>query len=257
MNKYEERYISFLDILGFSSLIERTEKDEVLLERLVSVLKEQEMYTSLSEYMDSSSLNDPEGFFLNMFRMSTFSDSIVISTQANLLGLGLISTMTAIICNRLLHQGVFTRGAISKGNIIHTNSVVLGPGLINTYNLENKAAIYPRILIDECVVSDMDALSLQGGSPELRRKDFDGLFHLHILHTSIMDLTSHTLKSEYENLENHEYMALGRREIEEALCLNKSNLTIKAKIVWLANYYNDNAVDFDLPKIDIEGELKW
>jgi hypothetical protein len=181
VHQYEERYIAFIDILGFSSLVNRAETDATLLERLVSVLEEKEMYAVIGKKMDDLGNNDPRGFFRDMFKMSTFSDNILISTKINPIGLGLITILGATICNRLLHQGIFTRGAISKGNLIHTNAIALGAGLIKAYELERTAGIYPRILIDESIRKDMDAVA-QGGNPDLRRQDFDGLWHLHILH---------------------------------------------------------------------------
>jgi len=207
------------------------------------------MYSKLETNMDSFGTNDPKGFFLNMFRISTFSDNILISTKINLIGLGLITTLSTIICNRLLHQGIFTRGAISSGKLIHTHEIALGAGLIRAHELEKTAAIYPRILIDKSIVLDMNALAKQGGSLDLRRQDFDGLWHLHILHPGILDLTSHTSGSEYESL-NHDYMALGRQEIESAL-RSADNLAVKAKIGWLARYFNEYAVSFGLQEIKV------
>ena len=136
MHQYEERYVAFIDILAFRPLVNRAEEDAKLLERLASVLEEQEMYSALETNMDSLGKNDPKGFFQNMFRMSTFSDSILISTKINPIGLGLITMLSTIICNRLLHQGIFTRGAISRGKLIHTNAIALGSGLIKAYELE-------------------------------------------------------------------------------------------------------------------------
>jgi len=249
MHQYEERHVAFIDILGFSSLVNRAEEDSNLLEKLASVLEEQKMYSEIGQKMDDFGNKDPQSFFKNMFRMSTFSDNIVISTKNNPIGLGLITTLSTIICNRLLHQGIFTRGAISKGKLIHTNTIVLGAGLIRAYELEKTAAIYPRILINESIVRDMDALEKQGGSPDLRRQDFDGLWHLHILHPGMLEMSSHTSGSEYEAL-NHDYMALGRQEIESAL-RSADNLAMKAKIGWLARYFNEYAVSFGLQEIQV------
>ena len=249
MHQYEERYVAFIDILGFSSLVNRAEKDSSLLERLASALEEQGIYSEIEKSMETLGSKDPRYFFKNMFRMSTFSDNILISTKINPIGLGLITTLSTIICNRLLHQGIFTRGAISKGKLIHTNTMVLGTGLIRAYELEKAAAIYPRILIDESVVRDMDALEKQGGSPDFRRQDFDGLWHLHILNQCMLEFGSHTSGSEYEAL-NHDYMALARQEIERAL-RSADNLAVKAKISWLARYFNEYAVSFGLRKIKV------
>ena len=249
MHQYEERYVAFIDILGFSSLVNRAEKDSSLLERLESVLEEKGMYSAIETSMDALGTNDPRGFFQNMFRISTFSDNILISTKINLIGLGLITTLSAIICNRLLHQGIFTRGAISSGKLIHTHEIALGAGLIRASELERTAAIYPRILIDESIVLDMNALAKQGGSPDFRRQDFDGLWQLHILHPVMIEMISHTSGSEYEAL-NHDYMAIGRQEIESAL-RSADNLAVKAKIGWLARYFNEYAVSFGLREIKV------
>ncbi|MBW8036232.1 MAG: hypothetical protein FVQ79_11525 [Planctomycetes bacterium] len=249
MNQYEERYVAFIDILGFKELVKRAEKDATLLGRLTSILEEQEMYSKIEKHFDATSKVDSSDYYRNMFRISTFSDNIVMSAKTDLNGLGLITILSAQICNRLLHQGVFTRGAISKGKLIHTNTIVLGNGLINAYNLEKSAAIYPRILLDKNIVEDMDALANQGGSPDLRRQDFDGLWHLHILHPSMLDLTSHTTKSDHGALNNLDYMKLGREEIEKAF--QSDDLAIKAKIGWLARYFNEYAVSFGLPEIKV------
>jgi hypothetical protein len=250
MCQYEERYVAFIDILGFRSLVNRAEADANLFERIVSALKEKETYSEIGKMMDSFSDSDPNRFFRDMFRMTTFSDNIVISTKNNTIGLGLITTLVAIICNRLLHQGIFTRGAISKGKLIHTNPIVLGAGLIKAYELEKTAAIYPRILIDENIVSEMDALKKQGGALDLRRRDFDGLWHLHIFHPALLEMNSQTSKSEYRALNNHDYMALGRKEIE--ISLRSDDVGVRAKSGWLARYFNECAVSFGLSKIQVE-----
>lgn len=251
MNQYQDRYVAFIDILGFSALIDRAEKKPELdlLGRLASILEEVRGYIPLGTAMDVTAENTPNNPFKDMFRMSAFSDCIVISTKAELFGLSLITTICGIICNRMLHQGVFTRGAISKGKLIHTDQVVMGSGLINSYKLENSTAIYPRILLDEILLHDLAATEGQGGSLNIRRQDFDGLWHLHIFHPLFITVNSNTAGSNHENL-NNEYMNLGRKEIELSLHTT-TNLSIKAKATWLARYFNEHAESFGLEKISL------
>ena len=104
--------------------------------------------------------------------------------------------------------------------------------------------------LPKSIVKDMDALPIQSGLPELRRQDFDGLWHLHILHLSIMDTNSHDLKSKHDALKNLDYMKLGRKEIEKAF-KSSNDLAVKAKIGWLVRYFNEYAVSFGLPKIQV------
>lgn len=249
MHEYEERYVAFIDILGFRSLVDRAEADARLLERLASVLEDVRQFSALEAHMDAPRANDPRGFWQGMFRMSTFSDCILISTKVNPIGLGLVTFDSAVICNRLLHQGVFTRGAICRGRLIHSSTIVLGAGLIKAYELEKAAAVYPRILLDDAICDGMAELKSQGGSPDLRRQDFDGMWHLHILDKSILDLNQHTAKSEFENL-NQPYMALCRQEIEHVLH-STDDISIRAKVGWLARYFNQYAVDYGLKEISV------
>ncbi len=245
-HQYEERYVAFIDILGFSSLVNRAEEDSKLLKRLASALEEQGMYSELEAITEKLGSNEPKGFFKNMFRVSTFSDNIVFSTKNNVIGLGLITLLSTIICIRLIYQGLFTRGAIAKGKLIHTNTIILGAGLIRSHELEKNAAIYPRILLDEIIVHEMDFLMKHGGVPDLRRQDFDGLWHLHIFHPSMLEMGSHTSGS-YVSF-NH---ALCRQEIERTLHSSGDNLALKAKVSWLARYFNEYAVNFGLPEIKV------
>jgi len=53
------------------------------------------------------------------------------------------------------NAGVFVRGAITKGDFFYNSDFIYGKGLVEVTNLE-KAAKYPRIVVDEKVVSDLD-----------------------------------------------------------------------------------------------------
>jgi hypothetical protein len=249
--QYEDRYVAFIDILGFSALVRRTESDQDLLRRIVSSLTEVREYAKLGPAMSASAKNVPGEFFNNLFQMSTFSDSIVMSTKVNAMGLGLLSTLSAIMCARLLHQGAFTRGGISRGKLIHREDLVIGGGLISAHHLENSAAVYPRILLADDLAKDFDALAKQGGSPDFRRRDFDGLWHLHILHPSLLNMIQATTRSDQNPLQAG-FMALGRTEIIEALRINQEP-AILAKLGWLARYFNAYAASHGVEPIPVDG----
>ena len=111
---YEDRYVAYIDILAFKDLVQRLDDDAALLERIVGSLKEVQTYSALGAAMDHSAGNVRSEFFYNMFQMSTFSDSIAMSTKANPIGLGLVLFLCAFIYTRLMNQGVFVRGGISR-----------------------------------------------------------------------------------------------------------------------------------------------
>jgi hypothetical protein len=250
MHLYENRYVAYIDILGFSSLVSRADSDAILLERLASALEEVRMYQPLGTLLDSVPDN-PQGLFQNMIRMSTFSDSILISTKVNPIGLDFITLLSVAICNRLLFLGLLTRGAISIGMLIHTEAIALGAGLIKAHNLENSEAKYPRVLLDKQIVADADAFRDRVGAPDLCRQDFDGRWHLHTLHPAAIEMTSRTSKSEPAIL-NHDYMALVRHQIESDF-QSTHDPAVKAKIDWLVKYFNEYADSFGLKKIQVDG----
>ena len=45
-------------------------------------------------------------------------------------------------------QGVWVRGGVTVGNILHDDDVVFGPALNRAYELESKVAKFPRIVLD-------------------------------------------------------------------------------------------------------------
>lgn len=57
---------------------------------------------------------------------------------------------------KLITRGILVRGSISFGKLFSddTNNIIVGPGLINAYELEAKAN-YPRIIIDRTIIPQL------------------------------------------------------------------------------------------------------
>lgn len=240
MNQYEDRYVAFVDVLGFKDLVYRSEEDAELLTKIVSVLEEVKNYDGLSQAMDDSGGD----FFDGMFKITTFSDCILISTKPNPIGLTLIMSICGFISSRLLDMGVFTRGALSKGKLIHKDQIVLGEGLIKAYKLESEVAVFPRILIDEGILDAIKLLEAGSGTLFSIRHDFDGLWHLHILSNIALEILCSQKKDRSTVMES------GRREIENVL-KNTTDPAIKSKIRWLANYFNSYSRELGLPRVEV------
>ena len=60
----------------------------------------------------------------------------------------------------LMHQ-ILIRGAVSKGLDHNEKNFIFSPALIKAYTLENTIAVYPRIVIDDDVVSDLKKAKVQ------------------------------------------------------------------------------------------------
>lgn len=146
MNYYENRVVLFLDILGFKNIIKDTvdnfgneneEKIELLKHLILSMRSKFRSFKS--EYSNAK-------------MVTQFSDSIVVSF---IIDEDEISNLFSVIQKLLVHfvnNRVICRGAISYGKIIHTNTILFGPALVDAYETETKAALYPRVILDKSIL---------------------------------------------------------------------------------------------------------
>jgi hypothetical protein len=168
---YDQRAVLFLDILGFSSLVEAG-KIDLLLETLKGLQAEAKAVERVGK-----------------LNVTVFSDCIVVSERIGD-GKGAVRVVdyARILALDLLAKGFLTRGAIVAGELHHEDGIVLGKALINAYRLESKKALYPRILVDHHILQiATETLSIERpGIPnignEYFREDFDGQYHLDIFH---------------------------------------------------------------------------
>lgn len=232
---YEERYVAFLDLLGFKELVRQADLNPALLSRLARALINVREYAKTGAAMDASAGHNPQAFFYGLFRMSTFSDSVVISTKANPIGLAMITWISAVLCMQLLREGLFVRGGLSRGKLIHTDDIVLGDGLIAAYKLESSAAVYPRLLVAESLNRDLDEIANQGGTPDLRRRDFDGMTHIHILQKTLLEFAQGPAGVP----QVQDFMVEAREAITAAL--HDPDAAVRAKGGWMARYFNEYA----------------
>jgi len=82
-------------------------------------------------------------------------------------------------------------GGVTVGNVVKSHKQLYGPGLIDAYRLESKAAKYPRILVDQKVLNELamnkklwihdrdDELKAVNGL--LRKDEGDGLLYVDYL----------------------------------------------------------------------------
>ena len=220
---YEDRYVAFIDILGFSELVRRSEDDNGLFAAV------QEALEMVSEFENREPVKP--GIFWRMAH--AFSDNIVMSVPANHGELQMaLLPMAGALCRWLLGQGFLTRGAIVRGPLHHSGQVVFGGGLIQAASLEKEQAIYPRLLVTQEVrihgATDIQALAVRYG--QVLRQDADKWFH-------------------YDYLRCRPAIGLEEKEPVEAFTRIRSiiarNLSTQTdqhrrkKWTWLAGYFNE------------------
>lgn len=169
-NKYENRAVLFLDILGFKRLIDQNRED--LVEEALSVTSAQ---------------------YQSNYEISSFSDNMVVSMRFER-GFELLELIhfASYLSWHLLHKGVLSRGGIAVGELHHDKGIVYGPALLTAYQLESQAAIYPRIVLDKgALTKSLELGSNPQGCEDLirtqLRTDFDGWEHIHLMgHAAMM-----------------------------------------------------------------------
>lgn len=143
--KYENRICCFIDVLGFSDHIKQSvsRDNEDVEDKIKSIF---DFINIIEDHTKFDGIAQSR-------EVTQFSDSVVISflieerdqifyTLVNILHL----TMNSISRNFLI------RGGISFGKLIHNEKMVFGPALVEAYNLESKAAQYPRVILSKSIL---------------------------------------------------------------------------------------------------------
>ncbi len=177
--KYTNKFLLYIDILGFTHYISESVTDNDLLRRLFSAIEkpskiESEQYILL----DIGDLSQTE------VEISHFSDTVVLTTEDSYRGLLYLLMYSIKVYYRLIKLNLYFRGSIVSGQIIHTKDNIIGPSLIKAYNLEQNIAKYPRVIIDESALYLIDNETKERQKyikRFIRNDDTDNQKYVHVL----------------------------------------------------------------------------
>ncbi|MEE3435150.1 MAG: hypothetical protein VZQ47_06310 [Treponema sp.] len=142
MKEYTEKFVAFIDILGFKNMVassSATGKPSIEeLENLQSILRneqDQRFYKISGAEIAPCSKHIQED--LN-FVVSQVSDSVIVSAEISPAGIINLIKFCWKIVFLLLEKGILCRGYIVKGNIYHEGNQFLGLGYNDAYTHESK-----------------------------------------------------------------------------------------------------------------------
>lgn len=220
MGEYECRVVAFLDILGFSRLVEMADdpKWRTAIEGVLQTLR--------------STLAPNEAHSL---RLTQFSDCIVISAPVEPYGVNLVMHGATILASNLLNHMVLLRGGIAVGNLIHTNDVLFGPGLLRAYGKDISGGP-PRISIDQTLEDEVAGWHNDFGLEALMRTDpYDLTTMLHTLHSyEIYTPEPEVGKVVLDRAAVH----LAEQIASQCYRMNHPP-AVRAKWLWLERYWNE------------------
>jgi len=140
VNDYREKYVLYLDLLGFSKLVEKVGQDVLERHRVVEALK-----------LVKGTLSENPAIYL---QFTCFSDCIVLSAQAVPHALWQIfQSIETLTCN-LLQYDILARGGLTRGPMHHSKDFVFGTALVKAYDIERNQASAPLVLLSSEVAHD-------------------------------------------------------------------------------------------------------
>jgi class 3 adenylate cyclase len=134
----------FLDLLGFSALVESAGKDVTERHRLVESLK----------LVRDTLCEDPA----IGFRFTCFSDCIVLSADRTPHALWQLFQSVQILTMNLLQYDILVRGGMAIGPTHHSDDFVFGTAVTEAYQLESDGANGPIVLLSQHVAKNVTDL---------------------------------------------------------------------------------------------------
>ena len=217
---YRERYVAFMDVLGFSQLVSDADHQAHKREVILAIIES--LRTTLSEIPPTN------------FRFTQFSDCIAVSADRSPDGIIAIFSGCAALVTDIFQLGVMLRGGIAVGNLVHTSEVLFGTGLLGAL-AHDRSGGSPRIALQSNVMSDAE----KWGYIDLTRRDHvDGHPMLHVLW-------------EFENADTTGVMqplirtAAGKivRHLRSNISREDLPLGVRAKWTWMVAYWNESVTN--------------
>ena len=153
----EECVVAFIDLLGFRSIIkggndQRQQEILMLLQSLAEASGEFKLDTIYEDDNRREISLKPA--------ISSFSDCVVFSFPIKICASEFQTRPLAPVIHYLAHDiarifsraikfGCLVRGAVTIGQLHHSNGVVFGSALVDAYEHETKYARFPRVILSE------------------------------------------------------------------------------------------------------------
>ncbi|MFH1463504.1 MAG: hypothetical protein ABIO70_03880 [Pseudomonadota bacterium] len=148
MPSFSDKFIAFIDVLGFKSMVAAAERGEgVSLEEMVGALHLLGTGEERATYDNHGGALCPGAPRLakNLdFMVTQVSDCVVVSAEASPAGLiNLVGHCSGAVIGLML-QGIMCRGYIKRGSIYHTERDLIGSGYNDAYLAESKVSAFKR-----------------------------------------------------------------------------------------------------------------
>ena len=239
---YEECIVSFLDILGFRSMLESVPPEKIA-QALATFRR-----ASWPDGLEAERAPEERGED-SVVRVEIVSDAIVRArtTKARYQGGYLFSELLdlmhiQIVC---IANGVTVRGAVTIGDL-HLGADLRGPlfgrALVRAYEMESEEVVFPRIAVEEAVLDRLrndPTMRREGHTLEEELEFYDGLLAEDPSGLRYIDYLS-AARGECEDYGEYvQFLEYHKTLVENGLDGSEGSPKVRRKYNWLRNYHNE------------------
>jgi hypothetical protein len=148
MSQFKNKFIAYVDVLGFKNLVSAAEDGSGLslpeLVQFLNLLGKGNERTHFEKYGPTTCPQAPRDEKNMDFQVTQISDCVIVSSEISPAGaINLVShCWTAVI--ELLSKGIMCRGYIKRGKIYHTEQQVIGSGYQEAFVAESQVSAFAR-----------------------------------------------------------------------------------------------------------------
>lgn len=164
--QFRDKFIAFVDILGFESKVADAEgREQLRLSDLLGFCASLSQEAHTKDIADIGPMICPESPCVarNLdYQVTQISDCVIISAEISPAGVINLVHHVASSVYALMTKGIMVRGYISRGSIYHMDHQVIGPGYLEALHKEKEVVAFglphdtastPFVEIDPAVVS--------------------------------------------------------------------------------------------------------
>lgn len=145
---FKKKFIGFVDILGFKTMVEAAEKGTgISLKEILELLKELGTPEDRMKFKKYGPRICPNSKYKTRdleFRLTQISDCVAVSVEVSPAGvINLIEHCWGAVI-KLLFKGIMCRGYITLGPVYHTDTQVIGPGYQEALRRESLVTAFRR-----------------------------------------------------------------------------------------------------------------
>ncbi len=146
--EFKDKFIAFVDILGFKKMVEASEAGIGMpLPELLEILKMLDAPDGRKDFEKYGLTICPESAYIQRdldFRVTQISDCVIVSSEVTPAGvINLVYYCWRVVIN-LLTKGIMCRGYITRGSIYHTDVQFIGSGYQKAYSKEREVDAFKR-----------------------------------------------------------------------------------------------------------------